>query len=96
MGPIVSVVVKLVWILITVLVRADIRAEIMNEMGPVNCVNSVVIVSTYITFSLLPRLSEKSPSRANGEAVRALEEFLIRLRFRWGRESHCIAGRLPR
>jgi hypothetical protein len=95
MVPVVAVVVQLVWVS-AVLVCADVRAEIVDEMGPVTCVSSVVDVSASIRFSLLPRLSGKSSSRAKGEAVRALEELFTRLRCRRGRESHCISGRLPR
>ena len=96
MVPVVAVVVQLVWVP-TVLVCADVRAEIMNKMGPVICFSSVsiVIVSASIRFSLLPSLSGKSPSRAKGEAVWALEELFTRLRCWWRRESHCIPGRLP-
>ncbi len=95
MIPVVAVVVQLVWVS-AVFVCAGIRAEIVNKMGPVNYVSSVVLFNTSIRFSLLPRLSGKSFSRAQSEAVRALEELFIRLRCRWRRESHCISGRLPR
>lgn len=95
MIPVMAVIVQLVWVP-AVLVRADIRAEIVNKMGSVACVSLVVVVNAFVRFSLLPRLSGKISSRAKGEAVRTLEELFARLRCRWGRESHCISGRLPR
>ena len=95
MIPVVAVVVQLVWVS-AVFVCADIGAEIVNKMGSVIYVSSVVLPNNSTKFSLLPRLSAKSFSRAKSEAVRALEELVIGLRCWWRRESHCISGRLPR
>ena len=95
MFPVVAVVVKLVWIP-AVLVSADIRTEIVNEMGPITCVSLAIFISAFTGSFSLPRLSGKNSSRTKGKAVWALEEFFIRLRYRWRRESHCVSSWLPR
>lgn len=93
MVPVTAVIIQLVWVP-AVLICADIRAEIMYEMSPVTCVSPVAVSQPHKAH-LLPRFVGKSSSRANREAIWALEELFTRLCSRWGRESHCISGRLP-
>jgi hypothetical protein len=60
MVPVVAVVVQLVWVP-AVLICADIWAEIVDEMGPVTCVNPAVVASASTRFSYFHVLSARAP-----------------------------------